>query len=283
MFVCIHHARRNLCRLGTRPGAPVWYCSVVEHICTPESTAARPICTGALGEVTARDGFLSSLCEFAVATSEPQQGTPPPESQVAASLQAAGAAITAALNQAAARASAAAAAQDAAASSTAASGGGGPGSAAPAAPAAAPPAAAVAVGPPVLGVKNIHALRTLFNVSHRLADSLGPAWVYVVEVLYTLDRALPQAAGSSAGKVSRLPLRTGTRLQAAHHLGRKEPLLGGVPFAQACWAAYPQRPCPARTLVADLHRARTRTGGGRRAWVALGRAAHPLHSRAPAV
>lgn len=65
-----------------------------------------------------------------------------------------------------------------------------------ASPVAAAAGTAASAAPPVtLGVKNIHALRTLFNVSHRLADSLGHAWVYVVEVLFTLERALPPAAG----------------------------------------------------------------------------------------
>lgn len=42
----------------------------------------------------------------------------------------------------------------------------------------------------VLTPKNVQALRTLFNVSHRLADVLGPAWVLVLETLACLDRTL---------------------------------------------------------------------------------------------
>jgi hypothetical protein len=62
-----------------------------------------------------------------------------------------------------------------------------------AAAAVAAAAAATAAGSPggtVLGLKNVHALRTLFNVAHRLADTLGQSWVYVVEVLDTLDMVL---------------------------------------------------------------------------------------------
>jgi hypothetical protein len=51
-----------------------------------------------------------------------------------------------------------------------------------------------------LGVRNVHALRILFNCAFRLADSLGPSWVLVVEVLCTLDRLLP-AAGAGGAKV----------------------------------------------------------------------------------
>ena len=63
-------------------------------------------------------------------------------------------------------------------------------------------AAATAAGSPggtVLGLKNVHALRTLFNVAHRLADTLGQSWVYVVEVLDTLDMVL---AGGTVRKES---------------------------------------------------------------------------------
>eukprot|EP00775_Hariotina_reticulata_P011566 gene11566-11710_t len=49
---------------------------------------------------------------------------------------------------------------------------------------------------------NVHALRTLFNAAKYLADSLGPSWMLVVEVLYVLDRALPAAVAASSGKVS---------------------------------------------------------------------------------
>jgi hypothetical protein len=52
-----------------------------------------------------------------------------------------------------------------------------------------------------IGLKNIHCLRTVFNVAHRLADSLGNSWGLVVEVLYTLDKALPAVGSGSGGKV----------------------------------------------------------------------------------
>ncbi len=51
----------------------------------------------------------------------------------------------------------------------------------------------------VLTTKNLHALRTLFNCAHRLADGLGPSWVHVVDVLNSLDRLL--SSQSAATKV----------------------------------------------------------------------------------
>jgi hypothetical protein len=47
----------------------------------------------------------------------------------------------------------------------------------------------------------VHALRILFNCAFRLADSLGPSWVLVVEVLCTLDRLLPAAGAGGGAKV----------------------------------------------------------------------------------
>ncbi|CAA6667168.1 unnamed protein product [Spirodela intermedia] len=42
----------------------------------------------------------------------------------------------------------------------------------------------------ILTPKNVQALRTLFNVSHRLHNVLGPSWVLVLETLAALDRAI---------------------------------------------------------------------------------------------
>lgn len=42
----------------------------------------------------------------------------------------------------------------------------------------------------VLTPKNVHALRTLFNIAHRLHHLLGPAWVLVLDILNTLDKIL---------------------------------------------------------------------------------------------
>lgn len=66
-------------------------------------------------------------------------------------------------------------------------------------------AAAALLGPVNLSVadlklKNIHALRILFNCAYRLTDVLGPSWVLVVEVLCVLDRAIP--VSGQGGKVS---------------------------------------------------------------------------------
>ncbi|XP_026446495.1 protein MON2 homolog isoform X1 [Papaver somniferum] len=42
----------------------------------------------------------------------------------------------------------------------------------------------------VLTPKNVQALRTLFNISHRLHNMLGPSWILVLETLAALDRAI---------------------------------------------------------------------------------------------
>ncbi|KAG5004300.1 hypothetical protein JHK86_028439 [Glycine max] len=42
----------------------------------------------------------------------------------------------------------------------------------------------------VLTPKNVQALRTLFNIAHRLHNVLGPSWVLVLETLAALDRAI---------------------------------------------------------------------------------------------
>ncbi|CAA3013760.1 MON2 homolog isoform X1 [Olea europaea subsp. europaea] len=42
----------------------------------------------------------------------------------------------------------------------------------------------------VLTPKNVQALRTLFNITHRLHNVLGPSWVLVLETLAALDRAI---------------------------------------------------------------------------------------------
>lgn len=63
----------------------------------------------------------------------------------------------------------------------------------------------LSAAPPAFQSKNVHALRTLFNVAQRLADVLGPSWVLVVQVLFVLDRALPAGSGGmvSGGSVVR--------------------------------------------------------------------------------
>ncbi|KAJ0982542.1 hypothetical protein J5N97_010797 [Dioscorea zingiberensis] len=58
----------------------------------------------------------------------------------------------------------------------------------------------------VLTPKNVQALRTLFNVAHRLHNVLGPSWVLVLETLAALDRAIhsPHASTQEVSTVSRL-------------------------------------------------------------------------------
>ncbi|CAK9187180.1 unnamed protein product [Ilex paraguariensis] len=61
----------------------------------------------------------------------------------------------------------------------------------------------------VLTPKNVQALRTLFNVAHRLHNLLGPSWVLVLETLAALDRAIhsphatTQEASTTVPKLTR--------------------------------------------------------------------------------
>lgn len=61
----------------------------------------------------------------------------------------------------------------------------------------------------VLTPKNVQALRTLFNIAHRLHNVLGPSWVLVLETLAALDLAIhsphatTQEVSSSVPKLTR--------------------------------------------------------------------------------
>ncbi|KAJ4816243.1 ARM repeat superfamily protein [Rhynchospora pubera] len=61
----------------------------------------------------------------------------------------------------------------------------------------------------VLTPKNVQALRTLFNVAHRLHNVLGPSWSLVLETLAALDRAIhspyasTQEVSTSVSRMSR--------------------------------------------------------------------------------
>lgn len=63
----------------------------------------------------------------------------------------------------------------------------------------------------VLTTKNVQALRTLFNIAHRLYNVLGPSWVLVLETLAALDRAIhsphatTQEVSASGVKLTREP------------------------------------------------------------------------------
>ncbi|CAH2044565.1 unnamed protein product, partial [Thlaspi arvense] len=65
----------------------------------------------------------------------------------------------------------------------------------------------------VLTPKNVQALRTLFNVAHRLHNVLGPSWVLVLETLAALDRAIhsphatTQEVAAGVPKLTREPSR----------------------------------------------------------------------------
>lgn len=113
----------------------------------------------------------------------------------------------------------------------------------------------------VLTPKNVQALRTLFNISHRLADVLGPAWVLVLETLACLDRTLhaPHATtqevsasvpkqGSSAGlgDFSILSSLESQLFESTAHMSDAavRALMGAlrqVSRLQECSARFPQR------------------------------------------
>ncbi|KAL8251600.1 hypothetical protein R6Q59_035293 [Mikania micrantha] len=63
----------------------------------------------------------------------------------------------------------------------------------------------------VLTLKNFQALRTLFNITHRLYNVLGPSWVLVLETLAALDRAIhsphatTQEVSAAVSKLTREP------------------------------------------------------------------------------
>lgn len=72
----------------------------------------------------------------------------------------------------------------------------------------------------VLTPKNVQALRTLFNVAHRLHNVLGPSWVLVLETLAALDRAIhsPHASTQEVTAVSRLTRETSGQYTDFHIL-----------------------------------------------------------------
>ncbi|KAJ6846953.1 protein MON2-like protein isoform X4 [Iris pallida] len=72
----------------------------------------------------------------------------------------------------------------------------------------------------VLTPKNVQALRTLFNVAHRLHNFLGPSWVLVLETLAALDRAIhsPHASTQEVSSVSRLTKETSGQYTDFHIL-----------------------------------------------------------------
>ena len=60
----------------------------------------------------------------------------------------------------------------------------------------------------VLTPKNVHALRTLFNIAHRLHHLLGPAWVLVLDILNTLDKILQSPRTTTQVKYQHLTVKT---------------------------------------------------------------------------
>uniref|UniRef100_A0A0E0JPA5 Protein MON2 homolog n=1 Tax=Oryza punctata TaxID=4537 RepID=A0A0E0JPA5_ORYPU len=73
----------------------------------------------------------------------------------------------------------------------------------------------------ILTPKNVQALRTLFNVAHRLHNVLGPSWVLVLETLAALDRAIHSPHASTqevSASVSRLSRDTSGQYSDFHIL-----------------------------------------------------------------
>ncbi|BAD82073.1 SF21-like protein [Oryza sativa Japonica Group] len=85
----------------------------------------------------------------------------------------------------------------------------------------------------ILTPKNVQALRTLFNVAHRLHNVLGPSWVLVLETLAALDRAIHSPHASTqevSASVSRLSRDTSGQYSDFHILSslNSQALLPGI-------------------------------------------------------
>lgn len=119
---------------------------------------------GVLGLVEPRDAFLGSLCEFALASAREQMAEAEAGSGVAG----------------AAGRPASTAAGPSGLVSPGRTGGAG-----------------ADEGGLVLAPKNVQAMRTLFNIAHRLSSVLGPAWALVLETMNTLDRLLDSPAATT--------------------------------------------------------------------------------------
>lgn len=114
---------------------------------------------GVLGAGDARDAFLASLCQF---TLQSPRGLPPPPSSATGAVPDTGGNPTSPSSVASPM-----------------RGGGRVGGFGPA-----------QGEPQVLTPKNVQALRTLFNIAHRLANTLGNSWFLVLETLANLERVL---------------------------------------------------------------------------------------------
>ncbi|EEC71558.1 hypothetical protein OsI_03914 [Oryza sativa Indica Group] len=87
----------------------------------------------------------------------------------------------------------------------------------------------------ILTPKNVQALRTLFNVAHRLHNVLGPSWVLVLETLAALDRAIHSPHASTqevSASVSRLSRDTSGQYSDFHILSslNSQPFTGVEPI-----------------------------------------------------
>uniref|UniRef100_A0A0E0N336 Protein MON2 homolog n=1 Tax=Oryza rufipogon TaxID=4529 RepID=A0A0E0N336_ORYRU len=87
----------------------------------------------------------------------------------------------------------------------------------------------------ILTPKNVQALRTLFNVAHRLHNVLGPSWVLVLETLAALDRAIHSPHASTqevSASVSRLSRDTSGQYSDFHILSSLNSQLANCSNAQ---------------------------------------------------
>ena len=103
--------------------------------------------------------------------------------------------------------------------------------------------------------KNIQALRTLFNVAHRLAATLGTAWEVILETLGALERALDsprrrrrrRRRRSRGAQTKRKQRRRGRRSRRAHRRRRATLRLLGDVRGTRCWLSWTRREVSAET------------------------------------
>ncbi|XP_050143388.1 uncharacterized protein LOC126619152 isoform X1 [Malus sylvestris] len=123
----------------------------------------------------------------------------------------------------------------------------------------------------VLTPKNVQALRTLFNIAHRLHNVLGPSWVLVLETLAALDRAIhsphattqevstgvPKLTRESSGQSSDLNILSSLNSQlfessALMHISAVKSLLSALcQLSQQCMAGITSGTVPTSSQKVD--------------------------------
>ena len=167
---------------------------------------------GVLRVDEARDAFLASLCHFALAS--PRSAPPSTGNHAGVGGDYDGYANSPRANQPAVRSSASGHLEGGFGGGSGGGSGGGPyvqtvkGSGGATSGAANTPSRALAWPGSgdheriILTPKNVQALRTLFNVAHRLASSLGGAWFLILETMNALERALDAPGTTTAENVA---------------------------------------------------------------------------------